>query len=266
MRAILRGSPRLVNSGRRRPPVRTRGRLAFTLIELLVVIAIIAVLAALLMPALGAAKEKGRQTQCLDHLRQLGMSAVLYADDHDEQFPARMLDNRWPTQLRPFYANRRVLVCPSDPFASNELRQQRRSRRDTVPDLAARSFIINGWNDYFLLVAGRRSGSVDAFVGRSIRIGAIGEPSDTVVFGEKRSGSQHFYMDFLEAGGNDIYEVERGRHTARRRREFRDRPTGGSNYAMADGSARFIEQGHLLFPMNLWGVTERFRNDRVFSQ
>ena len=264
MRPILTPEPRRVQ-----PPVPGVAAAApafdprgFTLIELLVVVAIIAILAALLMPALSAAKEKGRQTQCLDHLRQLGMSAVLYADDNDEMFPARAANNRWPTQLRPQYANLRILVCPSDAWAAGESRQQRRSRRDVLPDLAARSFIINGWNDYFLLLRGGRAGGVDAFMGRSLRIAAIQEPSDTVVFGEKRSGSQHFYMDFLEAGGNDIHEVERGRHAARRRREFRDRPSGGSNYAMADGSARFIEQGHLLF----WGVTERFRNDRVFSQ
>lgn len=125
------------------PPAAKAADHGFTLIELLVVIAIIAILAAMLLPALASAKVKAKRIQCVNQMRQIGLGFPMFANDHNNTFPpagfavgsdtAAGIQESWDSFLNPYIGGNAsdldmevgvlltgqapmVLVCPADTF------------------------------------------------------------------------------------------------------------------------------------------------------
>jgi|GEM_PF-531643 len=223
----------------RRPLFHKNPARAFTLIELLVVIAIIAVLAGLLASAYPAVVSRGRQTQAMNNMRQVGTAFLLYSNDNNYTLPGRLADAvsttnpKWPAVLAGtdgsgkqnvttnYVQNVKVYVAPGDS-----------SINPTRPDLFTYvttneqnhcSWIMNGYNDL---------GTISD-PSTQIRTVRFTSPSQTILLGVQNSGAGNFYMDFQNGDNNTVLNLRLYNATS-------NPNTGTSPYLFADGSVQFI--------------------------
>ena len=237
-----------------------RKPMSFTLIELLVVIAIIAILAAILLPALNSARERGRSASCINNLKQIGNALFSYLDDNDSYCPHANYSNNkvyysWNTKLMPYLGYSGtvpvwednpnpyefpVMQCPSQPEeAFNKLM---------------------GWNvSYCVNSSGTSATKIALFPSTysysGIKISSMKKPSAVAAVLESTFVSgKKFYQ---KANFTDYEQTKAGNETELNLVGIATRHSGNNNMTFFDGHVAAYQ---FSYPVGLksdfWGINE----------
>jgi prepilin-type N-terminal cleavage/methylation domain-containing protein/prepilin-type processing-associated H-X9-DG protein len=213
----------------------------FTLIELLVVIAIIAILAAILFPVFGRARENARRSSCASNLKQVALSWIQYSQDYDERVVPYRLEGgssiafHWPECLTPYMKNREILLCPSN---RSGVRQSYTSNYYLMSSFANNPEGFGGPSSP--TPGGRHLSSIASPALSPIYTDAVGIsdqfPSLAFVanFANTIVEGRHHVSPNLTStyGGTSAYATPHG-----------SRHFDGANYAFADGHVKWLKGG-----------------------
>ena len=247
----------------------------FTLIELLFVIAIIAILAAILFPVFGRARENGRRASCQSNLKQIGLGLMQYVQDNNERVPVACADQGisaagttdgvciagrdvvWMSAIQPYVKSTELFTCPSADFEGADLVLADSS----LPGYAAKvsyttagSYIMNAWN-YNATVNGPKGPGAPTTVGigTGMKLSTIQDPSRTLWVGDG-NGSPWFTAtgtappavdpddgNGMRNMGNKTYGEGRG--------AFIERHLETCSFLYADGHVKSIKLNDVTLPL-----------------
>ena len=258
----------------------TGARGGFTLIELLVVIAIIAILAAILFPVFGRARENARRASCQSNLKQMGLGLMQYAQDNNERVAVACkpngstCDNQdpvWMGVIQPFVKSVEIFECPSADFegsawipadAHPTIWGGAKGQSFSGPN-GAGSYAMNAFNDPGSN-AGAGTNTNDAALGlrgpgtpsqlhTGMKLSSIQDPAKTIWVGDGNGGSPWFRavgaVPAVGADDGNGYRFIGTNPATGASGAFIERHLGTSVFLFADGHVKSLGLDKVTLPM-----------------
>ncbi|HEX8550990.1 MAG TPA: DUF1559 domain-containing protein [Abditibacteriaceae bacterium] len=200
----------------------------FTLIELLIVIAIIAILASILFPVFGRARENARRSSCSSNLKQIGLGVQQYTQDYDERYPMKnqATDVRWNQAIQPYVKATQLFACPSNPLNKTN----NANANGSYPAIPT-SYAPN-------------SRFIDADYGHSLA--EANEPTIKILVGEIAQETWHDFGSSWWDNATTFSDALTGSGFAGH--------LGTSNYLFADGHVKALKPTATMTPINMYGA------------
>lgn len=214
-------------------------KLGFTLIELLVVIAIIALLAAILFPVFGRARENARRSSCQSNLKQIGVAVLQYAQDYDEIYPmtrwnppANLGGTRmsWMHCTQPYMKSYQIYRCPSD-------KEEAPNNTSWVSNPQTGYRVSYGYNIKF--------GYNDGVLPRTLNVAAVVKPAEMVMATD--TGKRRLAPDPPVASNPDLWFDEKNSWALSDVGDWRTRNTSGDWSIVGLPNPRHLETVNVLW-------------------